>query len=129
MRKAPWFICGLHNRIMTSTIRGRDLRSQSLDFCKSITVCRGKRSGHTVILVWTDESVIRKMHVVCFAGPAGDIYMFKLCDGFFLHYISVCLAFLVKMAVQCEKRIVKVRFKLQRTIKCGMESVPECKVV
>ncbi len=37
--------------------------------------------------------------------------------------------FPVKTAVQCVNCIVKVRFKLQRTIKCGMESVPECKVV
>lgn len=32
MRKAPWFICKLHYRIMTSIIQGRDLQSQRLDF-------------------------------------------------------------------------------------------------
>lgn len=46
MRKAPWFICGLHNIIMTSIIQGRDLRSQSLGFCKCITVCLQK-TGQT----------------------------------------------------------------------------------
>lgn len=67
---------------MTSTIQSRDLQSQSLDFVNPSQYVP-KNGLDTVILVWTDESIIRKMHVVYFAGPAGDIYMFKLCDGFF----------------------------------------------
>jgi len=99
MRKAPWFICGLHNIIMTSIIQGRDLQSQSFGFCKCIPQNSLDRHFQSIILVWSDRSIIRNMYVVCFAGPAGDIFMFKLCDVFFLHYISVCLAFLVKMSV------------------------------
>lgn len=91
MRKVPWFICGLHNRTTASIIQGRDLRPQSLDFVnasQNVPKNCSDRHFQSIILVCTDESIIRKVCVVCFAGPIGNIYMFRLCDVFFYLHIT-----------------------------------------
>ncbi len=78
----------------------------------------------SVILVCTDGSIIRKgVRCVSLQVTSLDFVIF------FPHALHIFIVFPVKTAVQCVNCIVKVRFKLQRTIKCGMESVPECKVV